>query len=352
LHVLFDRSESILASVNDVKFTLVLALVLVVMVIFLFLRNISATIIPSLALPLSIVGTFAVMYPLGFSIDNLSLMALTLSVGFVVADAVVVLENIVRPMELGEPPEEAARRGSAQIGFTIVSMTLSLAAVFIPVLFMPGILGRLFHEFAVTICVAILISGVVSISLTQMMCSRFLRPPAEEHHGRLFLATERGFAALLRGYERSLQSVMRHRPAAMITSLLILAATAYLFIRVPKGFIPNEDQSAIFALTEASQGISFNAMSQHQKAVSDIIRRDASVRTLFSTVVATNASAGSTSNQGRLFIHLKSHGERPSLQGVMAELRPKVSGIPGLRVFMQELPTIRIGGVLTKSQYQ
>jgi len=352
LHVLFDRSESILASVNDVKFTLVLALVLVVMVIFLFLRNISATIIPSLALPLSIVGTFAVMYPLGFSIDNLSLMALTLSVGFVVDDAIVMLENIVRHMELGEPPEEAARRGSAQIGFTIVSMTLSLAAVFIPVLFMPGILGRLFHEFAVTICVAILISGVVSLSLTPMLCSRFLRPPREEQHGRFYQVTERGFDALLRVYDRSLKWVLRHRPGVMVASLLILLGTAYLFVRIPKGFIPDEDQSAVFALTEAAQGVSFDAMARHQMAIADIVRQDPSVEALFSTVVGSTSNSGSTTNQGRVFIHLKPHAARASIPEVMEGLRPKVAVIPGLRVFMQPMPTIRIGGQLTKSQYQ
>ncbi len=352
LHLLFDRSESILVSVNDVKFTLVLALALVVMVIFLFLRNLSATIIPSLALPLSIVGTFAVMYPLGFSVDNLSLMALTLSVGFVVDDAIVMLENIVRHMEQGESPHDAALNGSRQIGFTIVSMTLSLAAVFIPVLFMPGILGRLFHEFAITICAAILISGVVSLSLTPMLCSRFLRPPRSEHHGRFYRSTERMFDALLRGYERSLQWVLRHRPGMMVASLLILVVTVYLFVRIPKGFIPDEDQGAIFALTEAAQGVSFDAMVRHQTAATDIVRQDPNVKVLFSTVVGSNAGSGSTSNQGRMFIHLKPHGERGSIPTVIDELRPKVAGIPGLRVFMQGMPTIRIGGLLTKSLYQ
>jgi HAE1 family hydrophobic/amphiphilic exporter-1 len=351
LHVLFDRSESILTSVNDVKFTLVLALALVVMVIFLFLRNFSATTIPSLALPLSIVGTFAVMYPLGYSIDNLSLMALTLSVGFVVDDAIVMLENIVRHMEQGESPREAALSGSRQIGFTIVSMTLSLAAVFIPVLFMPGILGRLFHEFAVTICVAILISGVVSLSLTPMLCSRFLRPQRAADQGAFYQATERMFDALLHVYERSLQWVLRHRPGMMVTSLLILVATVVLFVRIPKGFIPDEDQGAIFALTEAAQGVSFDAMVRHQTAVTDIVRQDPNVKVLFSTVVGTNAGMG-TSNQGRIFIHLKPHGERASIPEILQGLQPAVSVIPGLRVFLQPMPTIRIGGQLTKSLYQ
>jgi HAE1 family hydrophobic/amphiphilic exporter-1 len=352
LQVLFDRSESILASFMDVRFTMILALLLVVLVIFVFLRNVSATIIPSLALPLSIVGTFAVMHPLGFSIDNLSMMALVLSIGFVVDDAIVMLENIVRHMEMGTPPLQAALDGSREIGFTILSMTLSLAAVFIPVLFMPGILGRLFHEFAVTICIAILISGFVSLTLTPMLCSRFLLPPSAERHGRFYVVTERLFDGLRRRYERSLQWVLRHRPGTMGVSLVILVATIFLFIRIPKGFIPNEDQSAIFAITEAAQGVSFEAMAKHQQAVADIARQDPSVRVLFSTVVGSNASSGSTVNQGRMFLHLKDRSERGSLQEIMARLRPKVGVIPGLRVYMQEMPTIRIGGQLTKSLYQ
>ncbi len=352
LHILFDRSESILSSFTDVKFTMILALMLVVLVIFVFLRNISATIIPSLALPLSIVGTFALMHPLGFSIDNLSMMALVLSIGFVVDDAIVMLENIVRHMEMGKSPLQAALEGSREIGFTILSMTLSLAAVFIPVLFMPGILGRLFHEFAVTICIAILLSGFVSLTLTPMLCSRFLLPPSAERHGRFYVATERMFDGLLHWYERSLHWVLRHRPGTMAVSLIILVATGYLFVRIPKGFIPNEDQSAIFAITEAAQGVSFDAMSKHQQAVADIVRQDPSVRVLFSTVVGANASSGSTVNQGRMFIHLKGHSERPSLQEIMTRLRPKVGVIPGMRVYMQEMPTIRIGGQLTKSLYQ
>lgn len=352
VHVLFDRSESILDSVNDVKFTMLLALVLVVMVIFLFLRNVSATIIPSLALPISIVGTFALMQPLGFSLDNLSLLALTLSIGFVVDDAIVMLENIVRHMEMGEPPLEAALKGSSEIGFTILSMTLSLAAVFIPVLFMPGILGRLFHEFAVTICIAILISGVVSLSLTPMLCSRFLRPSAEAHHGRFYAATERVFDGMARLYERSLQWVLGHRPATMAASLVILVATAYLFVRAPKGFIPNEDLGAIFGIAEADQGVSFEAMKRHQLEVAEIIRTTPGVKALFATIVGSNASAGSTSNQGRLFTHLKPHNERPSNHEIMADLRPKLANVTGLRIFLQEMPTIRIGGQLTKSLYQ
>jgi HAE1 family hydrophobic/amphiphilic exporter-1 len=352
LHIMFDRSESIRDSFNDVKFTMLLALGLVVLVIFLFLRNASVTVIPSLALPLSIVGTFAALYPLGYSLDNLSMMALVLSIGFVVDDAIVMLENITRHMEMGEGRLQAAINGSEEIGFTILSMTLSLAAVFIPVLFMPGILGRLFHEFAVTICVAILISGAVSLSLTPMLCSRFLRPPAEERHGRFYRAMGHVFDGMLHVYEDSLQWVLRHRPATLTLSVLILVATGYLFVVIPKGFIPNDDQGAVFVVTEAAQGISFDAMARNQQAVSDIIRQDASVRELFSAVIGSNAAAGSTANQGRMFIHLQPRSERGSIQEVIARLRPKVAVIPGLRVFMQELPSIRVGGQLTKSLYQ
>ena len=263
LHVLYDRSESIRASVNDVRFTLLLTLCLVVMVIFLFLRNVSATVIPSLALPLSIVGTFAAMYLLGYSLDNLSLMALTLSVGFVVDDAIVMLENIVRHMEKGEKPFEAALRGSREIGFTILSMTISLAAVFIPVLFMGGVIGRLFHEFAVTIGVAILVSGFVSLSLTPMMCSRFLREHAKEaRHGRLYKLTEKGFDWLLGIYVRTLGPVLRHPRQVLVFSAVVLAATLWLFVTIPKGFLPTEDQGQIFGFTEAAQGIGFPAMKE------------------------------------------------------------------------------------------
>jgi HAE1 family hydrophobic/amphiphilic exporter-1 len=352
LRVLFDRSDSILESVNDVKFTMVIAFVLVVLVIFVFLRNVSATVIPSLALPLSIIGTFAAMHPLGFSLDNLSLLALTLSIGFVVDDAIVILENIVRHMEMGEPPFEAALAGSAEIGFTILSMTLSLAAVFIPVLFMPGILGRLFHEFAVTICTAILISGFVSLTLTPMLCARFLRPPSAERHGRFYEATERVFDRMLALYRRSLEWVLRHRPATMGVSLAILVLTGVLFVLVPKGFIPDTDVSAIFAVTEAAQGVSFEAMTSYHRAVADIVRQDPSVQQLFATVVSSSSGGGMTANQGRIFIHLTPRATRPSIAEVIARLRPKVSSVPGIRVFMQQMPTIRIGGQLTKSLYQ
>ena len=347
---LYDRSTTIRESVNDVQFTLLLALGLVVLVIFLFLRNLSATVIPSLALPMSIVGTFAVMYLLSYSLDNLSLMALILCVGFVVDDAIVVLENIVRHMEMGEAPFEAALKGSREIGFTILSMTLSLAAVFIPVFFMGGILGRLLHEFAVTIAAAILVSGLVSLTLTPMLCSRFLRPPREERHGRLYDLTERFFAGMLRLYEVTLQMVLRHRGATMLVSLLLLILTLALFGMIPKGFLPNEDQGTIFAFTEAAQGISFEAMIREQKSVMNVVDRNPYLKNYFSAIGASGISA--SGNTGRIFIRLVPRNQRPGVEEIIQQLRPQLAEIPGIRVFPQVLPPIRIGGMLTKSQYQ
>jgi len=344
VETLYDRSVSIRSSVDDVKFTLFLALVLVILVIFLFLRNLSATAIPSMALPMSIVGTFAVMYLLGYSLDNLSLMALTLSVGFVVDDAIVMLENIVRHIEMGEPPMRAAFNGAREIGFTIVSMTLSLAAVFIPVLFMSGILGRLLHEFAVTIGVAILVSGVVSLSLTPMLCSRFLRASKETHHGRLWSFFERFFDGMLRLYDRTLQVTLRHRVATMAVSAAVLVATVYLFIVIPKGFLPDEDQGQIFIFTEGPQGISFDDMVQHQLALSRIVLKQPYVDSFMSTAAGGNA--------GRIFARLKPRSQRKSVIQLIQELRPQLAAVPGINAFPQVLPPIRIGGQLTKSQYQ
>ena len=343
---LYDRSVSIRSSVNDVKFTLFLALVLVILVIFLFLRNLSATAIPSMALPMSIVGTFAIMYLLGYSLDNLSLMALTLSVGFVVDDAIVMLENIVRHMEMGEPPMQAAFNGAREIGFTIISMTLSLAAVFIPVLFMGGILGRLLHEFAVTIGAAILVSGVVSLSLTPMLCSRFLQASkeAEIHHGRLWSLFERFFDGMLRVYDRTLQFTLRHRVATMAVSAAVLVATVYLFIVIPKGFLPDEDQGQIFIFTEGPQGISFDSMVEHQLALTQVVLQQPWVDSFMSTAAGGNA--------GRIFVRMKPRNERKSAAEIIQELRPKLASVPGINAFPQMLPPIRIGGQLTKSQYQ
>ncbi len=347
---LYDRSVTIRQSVDDVQFTLLLALGLVVMVIFLFLRNVSATIIPSLALPMSIVGTFSVMYMMGYSLDNLSLMALILSVGFVVDDAIVVLENIVRHMEMGENPFQAALNGSREIGFTILSMTLSLAAVFIPVLFLGGILGRLLHEFAVTIGAAILISGVVSLTLTPMLCSRFLRPPREQRHGRLYQYSERVFQGMFRLYDWSLKKVLEHRRTTMAVAGLTLVATLYLLAVIPKGFLPSEDQGSVFGFTEAAQGISFNAMVKQQKQVGDIVSQSPYVKNFFSSVGASRHNV--SANAGRIFIRLIPRGQRPGVDEIIQDLRPKLSNLPGIMVFLQNLPPIRIGGVLTKSLYQ
>ncbi len=343
---LYDRSTSIRQSVNDVQLTLFITLCLVVLVIFLFLRNLSATVIPSLALPFSIIGTFSVMYLMGYSLDNLSLMALTLSVGFVVDDAIVMLENIVRHLEMGKRPMEAALDGAREIGFTIVSMTLSLTAVFIPILLMGGIMGRLFHEFAVTIGVAILVSGFVSLTLTPMLCSRFLRPPKEERHGRWYEATERIYQRSLAWYERSLNWVMDHRPGTMVFSAGILVAMAGLFVIVPKGFIPTEDTGQIQGTTETLEGSSYEAMRDHQLAVADILRRDPNVDHFMSSI------GGGTMNQGRVSLRLKPRGSRPTADAVIRELMPKLNSIPGVRTYLQVPPVIRIGGRPTKTQYQ
>jgi hydrophobic/amphiphilic exporter-1 (mainly G- bacteria), HAE1 family len=349
LNTLYDRSASIRASVHDVQFTLLLAIALVVLVIFLFLRNVSATLIPSLALPMSILGTFMVMYVLGYTIDNLSLMALTLAVGFIVDDAIVMLENIVRHMEEGKGRMEAALDGAREIGFTIVSMTASLAAVFLPVLFLGGIVGRLLHEFAVVIGAAVIVSGVVSLTLTPMACSRFLRPPRESH-GRVYAASERVFTAMLKGYERSLQLVLRHPRFTFMVFLATIVMTAYLFVIVPKGFIPNEDTGQVFAFTEASQDISFEGMMEHQVKVAHIVGQQPYVKQFFSAIGASGSSV--VMNTGRIFMLLKPRAERASADEIVQDLRRKLSGIPGVNVYPQVLPTIRIGGNLTKGQYQ
>ena len=382
MQTLYDASASIRNSVADVKFTLYLAIALVILVIFLFLRNLSATVIPSFALPMSIIGTFAVMYLLGYTVDNLSLMALTLSVGFVVDDAIVMLENIVRHMEMGEGVMEAALSGSREIGFTILSMTISLAAVFLPVFFMGGIMGRLLHEFAVVIITAILVSGVVSLTLTPMLCSRFLRPAGEMQHGRLYMALERFFDRLLNVYDVSLQWSLRHKVFVMTVSGIILIITIWQFAVIPKGFLPAEDRSQIFISTEAAQGISFDAMRQHQLELNKIVFDDPNRNDFFSSVGSFSASNG-----GIIFIHLKERKDRPATESpailhleqryggvpvlggairavaplfahhpdideVIEEFREKFSTVTGINAYMQNLPPIQVGGQLTKSQYQ
>ncbi len=351
IDILGDRSETIRASVNDVQFTLLLTVFLVVLVIFLFLRNLSATVIPSLALPMSILGTFAVMWALGYSLDNLSLMAITLAVGFVVDDAIVMLENVVRHMEMGKDALTAALDGAREIGFTILSMTLSLAAVFIPVLFMGGLLGRLLHEFAVTIGAAILVSGFVSLTLTPMLCSRFLKPPQSEKHGRLYAITERYFDAMLDVYQRSLAWVMRHRRATMVFSGGILAATLVLFWVIPKGFLPSEDNDELIIFTQAAQGISFDSMVQHQLAEVNLLKNDPNIRRFFAGV-GVGGPGGST-NSGILFIHLMPRSERKlSADQLIAKWRPIVNSVPGLRAFLQNPPPIQLGAHFTRSMYQ
>ena len=349
--VLYDRSESIRESVTDVQFTMMLTICLVITVIFLFLRNVSATIIPSLAVPLSIVGTFAVMYMMGFSLNNLSLMALTLSVGFVVDDAVVMLENIVRHMEMGKKPMQAALEGSAEVGFTILSMTVSLVAVFIPVLFLGGIVGRLFHEFAVTIAVAILFSGFVSLTLTPMMCSRFLRPM--DHNKRqegLYGATERLFDAAVRFYERTLRAVMRHRFLCLLFSFAVLGLTAWLFMLAPKGFLPTEDNDQIVVRTEGQQGSSLRNMMSHQSQIVDIVRNNPYTMRYMS-VIGGGAGTNFT-HEGFVSIRLTPRGDRPHASVIIQDLRKEFANVPGIRTYASMPPPIRIGGAATKSLYQ
>ena len=351
LNIMYDRSQSIKESIRDVQITLLIALVLVVLVIFLFLRNLSATIIPSLALPMSIVGTFSVMYLAGYNLDNLSLMALTLCVGFVVDDAIVMLENVVRHMEHGESPRDAAFSGSKEISFTIISMTLSLVAVFIPVLFMGGIIGRLLHEFAVTIVVAVLISGFVSLSLTPMLCSIMLRPAGLEQHGKAYQASERFFDGMLRAYEKSLQWVLHHRRSTLMVSFLFLAGVIYLYAVMPKGFLPSGDTGQITGSTEAAQGTSFEAMKDYQNKVARIVQQDKNVDIVMSRVGGGGGS--SSSNTGGLMLRLKPRSERSkSADEIIQGLRPKLATIPGIQTYLQNPPPIRIGGYQTKSQYQ
>ena len=345
---LFDRSVTIQESVNDVKFTLMLTLALVVLVIFVFLRNVSATIIPSLALPMSIIGTFSVMYLLNYSLDNLSLMALTLAVGFVVDDAIVMLENIVRHLEMGKPKLQAAIDGASEVGFTILSMTLSLSAVFIPILFMGGIIGKLFHEFAVTIGVSILVSGFVSLTLTPMLCSLFLRSETDHQHGRLYTIVEHGFERVLHGYERSLAWVMQHRPATVVFSAIILVATVALFTIIPKGLFPTDDTGQLLGTTEARQGESYDGLIRHQQEVVDIIRKDKDVRAVTSSVGTLAAI-----NQGQLTIDLTSvHQRSRSADQIAKDLSLAVQSVAGISVFIQNPPAITIGGLQSKSLYQ
>ncbi len=351
LDVMFDRSESIKDSINDVKFTLVLTIGLVIMVIFIFLRNLPATIIPSLALPMSIIVTFAAMKLMGFSVDNLSLMALTLAVGFVVDDAIVMLENIVRHIEMGKGVLQATLDGSKEISFTILSMTISLAAVFIPVLFMGGIVGRLFREFALVITVAILLSGFVSLSLTPMLCSLFLKPKEAVRHGRIYMASEAVFSWILRFYQKTLSQALRFHVITFLISLAVLAGTVFLFAKVPKGFLPSQDTGQISGFTEASQNISFESMVRHQTALHGILEAEPAIDTYMSSVGVGGPNLAG--NSGRFFIRLKPRKERKeSADELIQKLRPKLSTVPGIQAFLMNPPAINIGGRTTKGLYQ
>jgi HAE1 family hydrophobic/amphiphilic exporter-1 len=353
LGVAEDRSLAIRDSLRDVKMTLLLTVGLVIIVIFVFLRNLSATLIPSLALPTSLVATFGVMYLLDYSIDNLSLMALTLSTGFVVDDAIVMLENIIRHMEMGKDRMQAALDGSREIAFTIVSMTVSLAAVFIPVLFMRGLVGRLLHEFSVTIGVAILVSGFVSISLTPMLCSRFLKPPREERHGALYNVFERLFDRAVHLYDITLRATLRFRAAALLASVVIIAATVYLFTITPKGFLPSEDTGRLSLNTEAAQGISFPEMLKKGLEVSAIIQSDPDVLDVGGMLGGGGGPGGGAVNRGGGMLHLKPRAERTrSADQVIAELRGKIAQVPGIRVFISNPPPITIGGLNSRGVYQ
>jgi len=353
LETLVDRSISINASVADVKFTLGLTIALVVMVIFLFLRNLTATIIPALALPVSLVGTFGGMYLLGYSIDNLSLMALTLSVGFVVDDAIVMLENIVRHVEKGERPWMAALRGSREIAFTILSITISLVAVFIPVLFMGGVVGRLFREFAVTISLTILISGLVSLTLTPMLCSRLLRTHREgERHGALYRGLEAGFDAMLRAYAATLGWSLRHRFIILLITFASIGASAWLIHVTPKGFFPEEDTGLISVSVQGPQDMSFAAMIPAQQKVADIIRKDPAVDYVSSTVGTSGFGAGGENN-GSMWVTLKPLDQRDvSARDVIQRLRGKLATLPSVGVFMTPIQNINVGGRSSRSQYQ
>ena len=357
LSVLRDNSEAVRDSVHDVQTTLMLSISLVVLVIFIFLRSVWATIIPSVAIPMALLGTFVVMYFYGYSLDNLSLLALTLSVGFVVDDAIVMLENIVRHIEAGMPVREAAFRGSREIGFTILSMTLSLVAVFIPLMFMGGILGRLLHEFAVTITAAILVSGVVSLTLTPMLCSRFLKPQVgsahagDALHGKLYQWSERMFEGLHSFYERTLHASLRHRGLVLGVAGLMAVLTVGLVKVLPQGFIPTDDTGIILVFTEAAQDISFDEMVRHQQAAAAIVAQQPYVEA-FMSAMGSSGAVSSTPNQGRIFMRLKPRSERPSIDRIMVDLREKLSVIPGLRAYPQIPPAIRIGGQLTKALYQ
>jgi hydrophobe/amphiphile efflux-1 (HAE1) family protein len=349
--ILADRTATIRASVRDVQFTLLLTVFLVVMVMFVFLRKFWATVIPSVALPLAVIGTFGVMKLVGFSLDNLSLMALTISTGFVVDDAIVMIENIVRFIEAGDPPLEAALKGAKQIGFTVVSLSVSLIAVFIPLLFMTGIVGRLFREFAITLSVAVAVSAIVSLTLTPMMCGRLLKSEKDEPHGRFYNITERMFKAMLDWYDRGLQWVLRHQPLTLTVAIVTLIATILLYIVIPKGLLPQQDTGMITGVTDAAQSISFKAMVQHQHVIADIVRKDPDVVSVASFVGA--GTVNPTVNTGRLYIGLKPRDQRrASANEVIDRLREATKDVEGISLFMQAVQDVQIDSRVSRTQYQ
>jgi hydrophobe/amphiphile efflux-1 (HAE1) family protein len=349
--ILTDRTETIRASVHDVQFTLVLTVFLVVMVMFVFLRKFWATVIPSVALPLAIIGTFGVMKLVGFSLDNLSLMALTISTGFVVDDAIVMIENIVRFIEAGDPPLQAALKGAKQIGFTVISLSVSLIAVFIPLLFMTGIVGRLFREFAITLSVAVAVSAFVSLTLTPMMCGRLLKTEKGQRHGRFYKMTERMFQGMLDWYERGLKWVLDHQPLTLIVAVTTLVITILLYIIVPKGLLPQQDTGLIVGVTDAAQSISFQAMVERQHVIADIVRQDPDVVGVASFVGAGTVNA--TVNTGRLYINLKPRDKRrASVSEVIDRLREATKDVQGISLFMQAVQDVQIDSRVSRTQYQ
>jgi hydrophobic/amphiphilic exporter-1 (mainly G- bacteria), HAE1 family len=349
IFTLSDRTQTIRAAVRDVQLTLLLTIALVVMVIFVFLRSLWATVIPSVTVPLALLGACGLMWAAGYSLDNLSLMALTIAVGFVVDDAIVMLENITRYVEEGVSPFEAALRGSREIAFTIVSISVSLIAVLIPLLLMGGIIGRLFREFAITLSMTILVSAAVSLTLTPMMASRFLRPPKEAYHGRLYALSERGFDAMLRGYERGLDLVLRHRFATLLVFFATLGLSVYLFMIIPKGFFPQQDTGLITGISEAAQDVSFADMMRHQEALGEVVLRDPAV----AHVAMSLGGAGNAANNGRMFITLTPRDQRTaSADQVIARLRPQLDKVEGARLFLQAAQDVRVGGRPSRTQFQ
>ncbi|HEY8020540.1 MAG TPA: multidrug efflux RND transporter permease subunit [Thermoanaerobaculia bacterium] len=346
LDVVLDATRTIRASVRDVEITLLISIGLVILVVFLFLRSVRSTLIPSVAVPVSLVGTFGVMYLLGYSLDNLSLMALTVATGFVVDDAIVVIENITRYLEQGMQPFEAALKGAAEIGFTVVSISLSLIAVFLPILLMGGIVGRLFREFAVTLSVAIVVSLLVSLTTTPMMCAKLLKAHGEERHGRLYRASERGFEAIHGGYDRSLSWVLRHQGLTLFVTLATMAASIYLYVIVPKGFFPQQDTGRLTGSVQGDQSSSFGAMRLRLEKLAAIVQRDPAIEAVSAYTSGNNA--------GRMFVTLKDLGQRGGVSAdqVIGRLRPKLSHVPGASLFLQPVQDIRVGGHASQAQYQ